>query len=359
MSDPILTRDAVQAPELDEGRVDILTVSAESAGERLDRYLSSSCDLTRAAAVRLIESGCVTLESGAGKGRRAVKLSASDKNTKLKAGDTVTVIHPEPEDYDVLPEDIPLDIVYEDSDIVVVNKPVGMVVHPAPGNYTGTLVNALLYRCGDSLSGVGGVKRPGIVHRIDKDTSGLLVVAKNDEAHTALSAQLKTHTVSRVYHAVCIGNLKDDGGTLTYPVGRNPNDRKKMAAFPVGTPTGDSGGAIRTAVTHYTVLERFSTGTRWGQPFTYVKCELETGRTHQIRVHMAATGHPLLGDPLYGGEGTRFGKTAASLLHGQMLHAGELKLIHPRTGAEMRFVCDLPADFEAVLTRLRKEAENG
>ena len=271
----------------------------------------------------------------------------------------MTVTMPEAEEYDVLPEDIPLEVVYEDADIIVVNKPTGMVVHPAPGNYTGTLVNALLYRCGDSLSGVGGVKRPGIVHRIDKDTSGLLVVAKNDEAHTALSAQLKTHTVSRVYYAVCIGNLKEDGGTLTYPVGRNPNDRKKMAAFPVGTPTGDSGGAIRSAVTHYTVLERFPTGSKWGQPFTLVKCELETGRTHQIRVHMAATGHPLLGDPLYGGEGTRFGKTVAPLLHGQMLHAGELKLIHPRTGEEMRFACDLPADFEAVLTRLRKEAEHG
>ena len=350
MNDPQFDR------ELDETRVDVLTVSAEASGGRLDRYVSEACDLTRAAAVRLIEAGAVALESGEGNGRRIIK---ADKNTKLKIGDTVTVTHPEPEEYNVTPEDIPLDVVYEDADIIVVNKPTGMVVHPAPGNYTGTLVNALLYRCGDSLSGVGGVKRPGIVHRIDKDTSGLLVVAKNDEAHTALSAQLKIHTVSRVYHAVCIGNLKDDGGTLTYPVGRNPNDRKKMAAFPVGTPTGDSGGAIRSAVTHYTVLERFSTGSKWGQPFTYVKCELETGRTHQIRVHMAATGHPLLGDPLYGGEGTRFGKTVAPLLHGQMLHAGELKLIHPRTGTEMRFACDLPADFEAVLTRLRKEAEHG
>ena len=330
-----------------------LTVPAASAGERLDRYLSASCNMTRAAAVRLIETGGVTLESGEGKGRRVIK---ADKNTKLKAGDTLTVVIPEAEDYDVVAENIPLDVVYEDGDIIVVNKPTGMVVHPAPGNYTGTLVNALLYHCGDSLSGVGGVKRPGIVHRIDKDTSGLLVVAKNDDAHTALSAQLKTHTVSRVYHAVCVGNLKEDTGTLTYPIGRNPTDRKKMAAFPVGTPTGDSGGAIRTATTHYTVLERFSTGAKWGQPFTSVKCELETGRTHQIRVHMAATGHPLLGDPLYGGEGTRFGKTVGGLLHGQMLHAGELKLIHPKTGKEMRFACELPEDFRAVLTRLRKEA---
>ena len=347
--------------DLDEARVETLTVPTESAGGRMDRYLSEACGLTRSAAVRLIESGCVVMEraceGGAGKGRREGKVSVMDKNTKLKAGDTVIVTHPEPEDYDVLPEDIPLDVVYEDGDIIVVNKPAGMVVHPAPGNYTGTLVNALLHYCGDSLSGVGGVRRPGIVHRIDKDTSGLLVVAKNDDAHNALSAQLKTHTVSRVYHAVCVGNLREDVGTLTFPVGRNPSDRKKMAAFPPGTPTGNSGGAIREAVTHYTVMERFSTGGRWGQSFTYVQCELETGRTHQIRVHMAATGHPLLGDALYGGEGTRFGKAVGGLLHGQMLHAKELKLLHPRTGEAMCFTCDLPADFEAVLIRLRKESD--
>ena len=353
MNDPVYRYGEDSLPESDEGRVEILTVSETSVGARLDRFLSEACDLTRAAAVRLIESGCVVLESGAGKGRRAV---TPDKNTKLKVGDSITVTHPEPEAYDVTPEDIPLDVVYEDADIIVVNKPTGMVVHPAPGNYTGTLVNALLHHCGDSLSGVGGVKRPGIVHRIDKDTSGLLVVAKNDEAHVALSAQLKTHTVSRVYHAVCVGNVKEDEGTLTYPIGRNPTDRKKMAAFPIGTPTGDSGGAIRSAVTHYTVMERFPTGSKWGQPYTYVKCELETGRTHQIRVHMAATGHPLLGDPLYGGEGTRLGKVLAPLLHGQMLHAKELKLIHPRTGKEMHFECPRPADFSAVLDRLRRES---
>ena len=348
MSESNLNRSELDA----EVQITELTVPLEGTGSRLDRYLSNACGLTRAAAARLIESGCVTLQSGAGNSRRNV---IPDKNTKLRAGDTLAVTIPEPEDYDVTPEDIPLDIVYEDADIIVVNKPTGMVVHPAPGNYTGTLVNALLYHCGDSLSGVGGVKRPGIVHRIDKDTSGLLVVAKNDDAHNALSAQLKTHTVSRVYHAVCIGNLKEDKETLTYPIGRNPTDRKKMAAFPVGTPTGDSGGAIRTAVTHYTVLERFSVGAKWGQAFTYVKCELETGRTHQIRVHLSATGHPLLGDPLYGGEGTRFGKAVGGLLHGQMLHAKELRLIHPCTGKEMRFECDLPEEFEKVLERLRKE----
>ena len=352
MTDPVLLSAEEREADPGEIRAETFTVPAEASGERLDRYLTTVSDLTRAAAVRLIESGAVVLVSGEGKGRRPVK---ADKNTKLKCGDEVTVTFPEAEEYDMIPEDIPLDVVYEDTDIIVINKPVGMVVHPAPGNYMGTLVNALLHHCGDSLSGVGGVKRPGIVHRIDKDTSGLLVVAKNDEAHVALSAQLKTHTVSRVYHAVCVGNLKEDEGTLTYPIGRNPTDRKKMAAFPVGTPTGDRGGAIRTAVTHYTVMERFPTGSKWGQPYTYVKCELETGRTHQIRVHMAATGHPLLGDPLYGGEGTRLGKVLTPLLHGQMLHAKELKLIHPRTGKEMRFECPLPAHFSAVLERLRKE----
>ena len=347
-----LTREA--GPYEGEERVLTLSVSVDGAGVRLDKYLSEACEMTRSAATRLIESGAVTLETGAGNARRTV---SPDKNTKLRAGDTLVVIIPEAEEYDVEAENIPLAVVYEDEDVIVVNKPTGMVVHPAPGNYTGTLVNALLYHCGDSLSGVGGVKRPGIVHRIDKDTSGLLVVAKHDEAHAALSAQLKTHTVSRVYHAVCIGNLKEDTGTLTYPIGRNPTDRKKMAAFPVGTPTGDSGGAIRTATTHYTVLERFSTGGKWGQSFTYVKCELETGRTHQIRVHMAATGHPLLGDPLYGGEGTRFGRHAGNLLHGQMLHAKELQFIHPRTGQLARFHCELPADFAEILDRLRKDSD--
>ena len=346
--------DPEDAAEMAQGASPLVyTVPPEGAGIRLDRYLAEVCDLTRSAATRMIESGYVSLESGEGKGRRTIR---PDKNTKTRAGDTLTVIVPEAEEYDAVPENIPLDLIYEDSDIIVVNKPTGMVVHPAPGNYTGTLVNALLYHCGDSLSGVGGVKRPGIVHRIDKDTSGLLVVAKHDEAHAALSAQLKTHTVSRIYHAVCIGNLKEDSGTLTYPIGRNPTDRKKMAAFPVGTPTGDSGGAIRTAVTHYTVMERFPTGAKWGQAFTYVKCELETGRTHQIRVHMAATGHPLLGDPLYGGEGTRFGRSVGGLIHGQMLHAKELRLIHPRTGEAMGFECGLPKDFSEILERLRRES---
>ncbi len=333
-------------------RVETLTVSSEGSGVRLDRFLSEAASLTRSAAVRLIEGGNVTLISG---GRSTVP----DKNTKLREGDLLTVTHPAVADYDVLPEAIPLDVVYEDADIIVVNKPVGMVVHPAPGNERGTLVNALLYRCGDSLSGVGGVRRPGIVHRIDKDTSGLLVVAKNDEAHLSLSAQLKTHTVSRVYHAICVGNLREDCGTVTFPIGRNPGDRKKMAAFPrvtVPTATCTGSSAIREAVTHYTVLARYSMGARWGQSFTYVRCELETGRTHQIRVHMAALGHPLLGDPLYGGDGTRFGKACGALLVGQCLHARELRLIHPRTGEAMHFECELPAYFAEVLRRLERES---
>ncbi len=345
-------------PEDAEGdaRVDVLTVDASGVGARLDRYLSDACGVTRAEAVRLIESGCVAWETTAGKTRRT---ATPDKNTRLREGDLLTVTYPEPDECDVTPEEIPLDVVYEDGDIIVVNKPTGMVVHPAPGNYSGTLVNALLYRCGDSLSGIGGVRRPGIVHRIDKDTGGLLVVAKNDAAHTALAAQLKTHTVSRIYHAICVGNLREDAMTVNLPIGRNPVDRKKMATFPAGVAGQGGGSAIREAVTHVSVLERYSVGARWGQSFTYIQCKLETGRTHQIRVHMASGGHPLLGDPVYGGDGTRFGKHHAALLHGQCLHAKELALIHPRTGEPMHFACDLPADFTALLNLLREESAHG
>ena len=330
----------------DAERSELLTVPAELADERLDRVLSELTGMTRSAAVRLIEGGCVALVSGG-------RVITPDKKTRVRAGDELTVTYPALADAEAQPEDIPLSVVYEDGDILVINKPVGMVVHPAPGNERGTLVNALLYHCGDSLSGVGGVRRPGIVHRIDKDTSGLLVVAKNDAAHLALSEQLKTHTVSRVYYAVCVGNLKEDSGTLTYSIGRNPSDRKKMAAFPAGT----SAAGVREAVTHYTVLERYPVGGKWGQSFTLVQCELETGRTHQIRVHMAATGHPLLGDPLYGGDGTRFGKSLGGRLAGQMLHAKELRLIHPRTGEEMHLTSELPAYFSAVLELLRGECD--
>jgi 23S rRNA pseudouridine1911/1915/1917 synthase len=219
-----------------------------------------------------------------------------------------------------------------------------MVVHPAAGNESGTLVNALLYHCGHSLSGIGGVIRPGIVHRIDKDTTGLLVVAKNDTAHLKLSDQLKTHTVSRVYEAIVLGNLKKDSGTVDAPIGRHPTDRKKMAVL------RGTGVHAREAVTHYTVVERFGA-------FTHVRCELETGRTHQIRVHMASLGHPMLGDGVYGGAGTRFEATHKALIDGQCLHAGRLRLIHPRTGEPMSFEAPMPENMAAVLEILRRMAQ--
>lgn len=307
-----------------------LTVGAEEAGGRLDAYLASVTDLTRSAAVRLIEEGQITVN-----GKTAVK------KDKVKAGDTVEVNLPEPTPDVALPQNIPLDIVYEDEDILVVNKPCGMVVHPAAGNPDGTLVNAILYHCGDSLSGIGGVIRPGIVHRIDKDTSGLLVIAKNDAAHLALSDQLKVHRVRRVYHAITIGNLREDEGTVDAPIGRHPTDRKRMAVL-----RGAEAHA-RDAVTHYRVLEHFD-------GMCHIECRLETGRTHQIRVHMASLGHPLLGDPVYGGASHRFCEAHAAWIHGQCLHAAELSLIHPRSGEEMHFSCPLPEDMERILTFLRR-----
>lgn len=324
-------------------------VPAETAGERLDKFISDVGRVTRTAAARLIETACVTVCTERGTPVRPAK------NTRLNAGDRVTVTYPAPEAYDVTAEDIPLDIVYEDKDILVVNKPAGMVVHPAPGNYTGTLVNALMFHCGEDLSGVGGVRRPGIVHRIDKDTSGLLVVAKHDAAHAHLAEQIKTHAVSRVYHAICIGCPKEDVGTVDRAIGRDPADRKRMATFPKGSSAIPGGATVREAVTHYTVLEKFSLGSRWGQTFAHIQCELETGRTHQIRVHLASCGHPLLGDPVYGGANTRFGKAHAALLHGQCLHAAELRLTHPRTGELMHFTCPLPPDLDRLLDVLRQE----
>ncbi len=312
----------------------IFTAEEQDTGARIDKFLSDKTGESRSYIVRIIESGLV-------------KVSGRDisKNYKLAASDNVEVFMPEPEDADILPEDIRLDIIYEDSDIIVINKPQGMVVHPAPGVYSGTLVNALMFHCKDSLSGIGGVIRPGIVHRIDKDTSGLLVIAKNDEAHLSLSAQLKTHTVSRIYHAIAIGNIKDDCGTVNKPIGRHPTDRKKMAVLPL-----DSKQRAREAITHYEVLERFALPT--GR-FTYVKCKLETGRTHQIRVHMASCGHPLLGDGVYGGSGTKFEAVNKALIQGQCLHAKCLELIHPRTGEHMSFECELPENFETILKKLR------
>ena len=248
----------------------------------------------------------------------------------------------EPDISEALPENIPLDIVYEDSDIIVINKPTGMVVHPAPGNYSGTLVNALLYHCKDTLSGIGGVIRPGIVHRIDKDTSGLLVVAKNDAAHTALSEELEHHGIEREYHAIVRGGFKDERGTVDAPIGRHPVDRKKMAVLT--SPTAHA----KRAVTHYEVVERFGAT-------THLKLLLETGRTHQIRVHMAYIGHALLGDEVYAGAKTRFEKLHAPLFSGQALHAKRLSLTHPTTGERMTFECELPESMERALEILRSE----
>ena len=320
--------------ELDDGALRF-EVSDSDVGERIDRFLSSK-DLSRSLAVKLIESGDVTV------GGKTV-----NKNYKLRTGDTVEVIFPEPTCDEAVPEDIPLDVVFEDGDIVVVNKPKGMIVHPATGIYSGTLVNALLYHCGDSLSGIGGVIRPGIVHRIDKDTSGLLVVAKNDDAHLSLSEQLKTHDVSRIYHALVIGNIKEDSGTIDRPIGRHPSDRKKMAVVT------DPSRQAREAITHFEVIERFQLPT--GR-FTYVICKLETGRTHQIRVHMSSVGHPLVGDTVYGGGNTKFEATNKAIISGQCLHARELELTHPRTAKKMQFESDLPEYFVELLEKLRKQS---
>lgn len=304
-----------------------LTADPAAAGLRLDVWLSDALSITRSAAVRLIEDGGVRVDG-----------KPAPKRLKLTGREMVEADVPDPVPAEAQPEDIPLDIVYEDADIIVVNKPAGMVVHPAAGNPTGTLVNALLWHCGERLSGIGGVIRPGIVHRIDKDTSGLLVVAKHDEAHLTLAAGLKDHAIARVYSAIAIGNLREDDGTVDAPIGRHPTDRKRMAVI--------RDGSAREAVTHYRVTERF-------EGFCCVECRLETGRTHQIRVHMASLGHPLLGDPVYGGDKTAFERHHASLIHGQCLHARELHFVHPRTGEPMRFTAPLPTDFAAVLEILR------
>ncbi len=309
------------------------TVGEADAGVRADVYAARESGQSRSSIARLMEDGHVLVN-----GRPCLK------NGKLRAGDTLSVILPEAVPAEAQPENIPLDIVYEDEDIIVVNKPSGMVVHPAAGNESGTLVNALLYHCGQSLSGIGGVIRPGIVHRIDKDTSGLLVVAKHDAAHLALSEQLKTHAVSRIYSAVVLGNIREDAGTVNAPIGRHPTDRKRMAVL--RGPDAHS----REAITHFSVEERYGT-------FTLVRCSLETGRTHQIRVHMASLGHPLLGDAVYGGAGTRFEACHRELIHGQCLHAGELRLVHPTTKEPMLFRCPLPPDMEKVIDILRRMSE--
>ena len=297
------------------------TVTADREGERLDQLLARQLDLTRSACQKLLEEGAVLIDGAPAK-----------KNRKTAPGEVYSVTLPDPEPMEAIPQEIPLDVVYEDGDVIVINKPVGMVVHPAPGHPDGTLVNALLYHCGESLSGINGVLRPGIVHRIDRDTSGLVIAAKNDAAHLSLAAQLENHSLYREYHAIAVGGFKEDAGTVDAPMARHPVDRKKMA---IDRQKG------KEAVTHWEVLERYS-------GYTYLKCLLETGRTHQIRVHLASIGHPLLGDTVYGA------KKPVPGLVGQCLHAKKLTFTHPATGERMTVECDLPEWFEATLKKLRQ-----
>lgn len=304
-----------------------LTLAPEGVGLRLDRWLAEQCpDLSRSQLQNLIEAGSVTCNG-----------SPLNKKDKLKAGQTILLTLPDPQPIEAQPQNIPLDIVYEDDSLLVVNKPKGMVVHPAPGNPDGTMVNALLWHCAGRLSGIGGAIRPGIVHRIDKDTSGLLVVAKTDAAHQALTEQMSVHSIHRVYHAVVYGNLKEDTGFVEAPIGRDPKDRKKMAVTQQNS---------KYAYTSWQVLERFGN-------FTYIACKLKTGRTHQIRVHMASIGHPLAGDAVYGP------KNCIRSLNGQCLHAKELGFVHPATGEWMQFDSSLPDWFQDYLSRLRKESRHG
>ena len=299
----------------------LLRASEESKNQRLDAFLASSLDgLTRSQATRLIESGEV-----------AVNGRAVSKSYKLAGGEDIAVTLPEPEPVEAVPQDIPLDVVYEDADVIVVNKPSGKDVHPAPGHPDGTLVNALLYHCAGTLSGIGGALRPGIVHRIDRDTSGLIIAAKNDAAHQYLSAQLADHTLARTYECIVVGKLREDRGTVNAPIARHPTDRKRMAVV--------AGG--REAVTHWEVIARYP-------GYTHVRCRLETGRTHQIRVHMAYIGHPILGDTVYGA------KKEVPGLTGQCLHAVGLRFLHPRTHEVVELSCPLPEEFTRMLQKIRK-----
>ena len=297
----------------------LLQTSEEDRGARLDAFLARAMeDLTRSTAAKAIEEGRV-LVSG----------KVPSKSLKLTGDETIEFTPEEPAPIDAVPQDIPLDVVYEDDDVIVVNKPSGLVVHPAPGHPDGTLVNALLFHCGASLSGVGGALRPGIVHRIDRDTSGLVIAAKNDYAHQFLSAQLADHTLARTYECIVVGNLREDSGTVDAPIARDSRDRKRMAVVPGG----------RRAVTHWTVLARYP-------GYTHVQCRLETGRTHQIRVHMAYLGHPILGDTVYGA------KKPVPGLTGQCLHAVGLQFIHPRTKELVSLSCPLPGEFTAALRKI-------
>ena len=302
----------------------LLQTSEADAGTRLDACLARAIeDLTRSAAAKAVEDGRVLVNG-----------KAPNKSYKLMGHEQIEFTPEEPAPIDAVPQDIPLDVVYEDDDVIVVNKPTGLVVHPAPGHPDGTLVNALLHHCGDSLSGIGGEKRPGIVHRIDRDTSGLIIAAKNDAAHLALSAQLKDHSLSRTYECLVTGNMKQDSGTVDAPIGRSSADRKKMAVVPTG----------RRAVTHWEVVARYP-------GVTHLRCRLETGRTHQIRVHMAYIGHPILGDTVYGA------KKPVPGLTGQCLHATGLRFIHPRTGEPVELHCPLPPEFTAMLQKLQSKSQ--
>ena len=298
-----------------------MILTLDRSGERLDAALARLVpELSRSQAQRLIEQGAVTC------GGRPVK-----KNEKLQPGDTITLTLPEVQETALEAQQIPLDVCYEDADVIVVNKPKGLVVHPAPGHPDGTLVNALLAHCGDSLSGIGGERRPGIVHRIDKDTSGLIIAAKNDFAHASLAAQLKDHSLARTYVCIVCGNIREDSGVIDAPIGRHPADRKRMAVTEKNS---------RSAVTHWRVLERFG-------DYTLVECRLETGRTHQIRVHMAYRGHPILGDMVYGHKKPELGQDS------QCLHARELTFVHPRSGERVTVSCGLPEYFTQLLQKLR------
>ncbi len=302
--------------------MEIFTIETDDVNKRVDVFLNEEMeDISRSALQKNIEKGNITVNGE--------KIS---KNYKLRIGDIVEAELPPPENIDIVPDDIPLDIMYEDDDLIVINKPQNMVVHPAPGHYTGTLVNALMFHCGDNLSGINGVLRPGIVHRIDKDTSGVLVIAKSDLAHKGLSEQLAEHSMKRVYNAIVYNSFSEESGTVDRNIDRSKNDRKKMAVVMQGG---------RNAVTHYKVIEKLG-------KYTWVELQLETGRTHQIRVHMSYIGHPLLGDPVYGPKKCPFN------LNGQVLHAKVLGFIHPRTGEYMEFNSELPDYFSSLIERLKK-----
>lgn len=302
--------------------MEIFTIETEDVNKRVDVFLNEEMeDVSRSALQKNIEKGNITVNGE--------KIS---KNYKLRIGDIVEAELPPPENIDIVPEDIPLDIMYEDDDLIVINKPQNMVVHPAPGHYTGTLVNALMFHCGDDLSGINGVLRPGIVHRIDKDTSGVLVIAKSDLAHKGLSEQLAEHSMKRVYNAIVYNSFNEESGTVDRNIDRSKNDRKKMAVVMQGG---------RNAVTHYKVIEKLG-------KYTWVELQLETGRTHQIRVHMSYIGHPLLGDPVYGPKKCPFN------LNGQVLHAKVLGFVHPRTGEYIEFNSELPDYFSSLIERLKK-----